>query len=223
MLMWDLSDLYPSPETWAVQYATLKAEAHGLTVYKDTLGTSAAAMLNALDAISRVHKESSRLYTYAGLKADEDLSNARNQERRQQAGALNTLIHEATAWLAPEILALGTAKVKALESAKPELAKRHGFFLDNILRASAHTLGLEAEGVLAAAGDVLHQPDAVRSQLANSELPFPDIVLSDSTKVRLDQSAYEKYRQVPIAPIASSCSTPSGARGRNTKALRARC
>jgi oligoendopeptidase F len=197
MFMWDLTDLYPSPEAWAGQYAAIKAEAQRLDLIRGTLGEGAFSMLNALDAISGVHKESSRLYTYAGLKADEDLSIAPNQERKQQAGALNTLIHERTAWLAPEILGLGAAKVKAFEKEAPELAKRHGFFLDNILRAGPHTLGLEAESVLAAAGDILHQPDSVHGQLANSELPFPDVTLSDGTKVRLDQSGYEKYRQAP--------------------------
>src|SRR5262249_9586974 len=113
------------------------------------------------------------------------------------AGALNTLIKEKTAWLAPEILGLGRAKIEAYEKADPTLAQRHDFFLDNVLRADPHTLGLEAESVLAAAGDVLHQPDSIYGQFANSELPFPDVTLSDGTTVRLDQSAYERYRQAP--------------------------
>jgi len=75
------------------------------------------------------------------------------------------------------------------------LAARHDFFLNNILRAAPHTLGLEAESVLASAGDVLQQPDSIYGQLANSDLAYPMVTLSDGTKVRLDQSAYEKYRQ----------------------------
>jgi oligoendopeptidase F len=51
--------------------------------------------------------------------------------------------------------------------------------------------------VLATAGDVLQQPDAIYGQLANSDLPYPTVTLSDGSKVRLDQSAYEKYRQSP--------------------------
>ena len=38
--------------------------------------------------------------------------------------------------------------------------------------------------------------DALVRVLANGELPFPSITLSDGTKIdRLDQSTYEKYRQ----------------------------
>ncbi|HXJ01362.1 MAG TPA: M3 family oligoendopeptidase, partial [Micropepsaceae bacterium] len=197
MALWDVSDLYKSPEAWTAEYNRVKDEAQQLDTYKETLGDSAASMRRALDAIAAVNKESSRLYVYASLKADEDLSNAPNQERKQQAGALNTLIGERTAWVAPEILSLGANKVQAFVAADKELAARHDFFLNNTLRAAPHTLGLEAESVLAAAGDVLQQPDAVYGQLANSDLPYPMVTLSDGTKIRLDQSAYEKYRQSP--------------------------
>jgi oligoendopeptidase F len=195
--MWDLTDLYVTPEVWAVEHEAAKASAQLLGNYKGTLGANAGAMLTALNAISGIHRQSSRLYTYASLKADENLSVARNQERRQLAGALNTLIKEKTAWLAPEILEIGKDKVNEFEAKTPELAERHGYFLDNILRGAPHTLGLEAEAVLAAAGDVLHQPDYIHGQLANSELPFPDVTLSDGKTVRLDQSGYEQYRQAP--------------------------
>jgi len=193
--LWNLADLYPTPEAWAVEYARIKDLAIALDSYKGTLGTNAAALLAALDAISRVAKETARLYAYAALKADEDISLAKSQERRQQAGALYTLLGEKTAWLAPEILALGEVKIRAFERENAVLTERHGFSLDNTLRAAPHTLGLEAESVLAAAGDVLQQPDSVYGQLANSELPFPTVTLSNGTSVRLDQSGYVQHRQ----------------------------
>src|ERR1700704_1141041 len=195
MPMWDLGDLYPTTEAWLSEYDRVKIEVQQLENYKSTLGSSAAAMRTALDSIARANKETSRLFTYASLKADEDLSNPRNQERKQQAGALNTLIGETTAWLAPEILSLGASQVQAFLHENRELAARHDFFLNNILRAAPHTLGLEAESVLASAGDVLQQPDSIYGQFANSDLTYPMVTLSDGTKVRLDQSAYEKYRQ----------------------------
>ena len=193
--LWNLADLYPSADAWAAEYARIKAAATALDSHSGKIGTTAAAMLAALDAMSLVSKETARLYTYAALRADEDLSLAKNQERRQQAGALYTLLGEKTAWLAPEILALGEAKVRAFERENTTLAERHGFFLDNTLRAAPHTLGMEAESVLAAAGDVLQQPDSVYGQLANSELPFPTVTLSNGASVRLDQSGYVQHRQ----------------------------
>ena len=195
--MWDLTDLYPTPEAWTEVYERTRGEAEALAAYQGTLAGSAGGLFAALDAYSRVNKELYRLYTYAGLRADEDLGVAENQERRQQAGALSTLMNENTAWMAPEILAMGTERVRAFQAEQPELVSRFGMFLDNTLRAGPHTLSLEGEGVLASAGDVLRQPGNIYDQLADSELPYPTVTLSDGTEARLDQTAYSRYRQSP--------------------------
>ncbi len=196
--MWDLSDLYTSPDAWTAARDKALVSAGKLESYKGTLGKSAADMLKALSAISDAHKDVDRLFVYASLKSDEDVRVAPNQERLQLAQALATTLSEKTSWLTPDILAIGAAKVKAFEAASPELAHRFGFMLDNTLRAAPHTLDAQAEGVMAAAGNVLAQPDNIYSQLSNGELPFPTVTLSDGTKVRLDQAAYSKYRQSPV-------------------------
>jgi oligoendopeptidase F len=197
MYMWNLADLYPSPEAWEGAYTRLKTQAEGLESLKGSLGQSAATMFRALDSISAAQKELYRLYTYSSLRADEDLGIAANQERKQQASVLSTLIDEKTAWLAPEILSVGAERVRAFQGQQQELRTRFGYFLDNTLRAGPHTLGLEAEGVLASAGTVLQQPNNIYDVLAGSELPWPTVMLSDGTSAKLDQTAYTRYRQAP--------------------------
>ena len=193
--MWDLTDLYPAPEVWTENSERIRAQAEALDGYRGSLGQSAHAMLAGLDAISRVQRELARLYVYSSLKADEDLSDAPNQERRQKAGTLLTLVGEKTAWVAPEILSVGPKRVRAFLNEEPALAERFSVFLDNTLRAAPHTLGLEGEIVIASAGDILRQPNNIYDQLADSEIPYPTITLSDGTQARLDQSAYSRYRQ----------------------------
>ncbi len=194
--VWDLSDLYPTPEAWTAEHDKIKAETDKLDQYKGTLGKSAAAMLKALSAISEVNKETARLNVYASLKGDEDLSNSASQERRQLAQALFTEAGEKTAWLAPEILKVGAQKVGAFEKSNKELASRFDFFLADTLRAAPHTLSAESEGVIAAAGDVMQQPDNIRDQLAHSDLQFPTVKLSDGTEAKLSDAAFTKYRQL---------------------------
>jgi oligoendopeptidase F len=195
--MWDLSDLYRSPEAWTQAHDRLKETIEKLDRYRGTLGNSAQDMLTALSAISDAQKESQRLGAYAHLKGDEDVSIAVNQEREQVGQSLSAELAEKTAWLTPEILAIGADQVRSFEEQSPELKRRFDFFLDNTLRLKPHTLGAEAEGVMASASIVLAQPDTMYQQLSSGELPFPAVTLSDGTKIdRLDQPAYEKYRQV---------------------------
>jgi oligoendopeptidase F len=196
--MWDLGDLYPSPEAWSAAHDKVAREVAQLDKLKGTLGKSTQAMLAALSQISHARKESDRLNVYASLKGDEDVRIAANQERQQLAMALMTALGEKTAWLTPEILAIGSKRVHAFEAKSPELARRFGFFLNDTLRHAPHTLSSQSEGVIASVGQVLQQPDNIYSQLANGELPFPTVTLSDGTKVTLTQSNYTKYRQAPV-------------------------
>lgn len=193
---WELGDLYPSADAWTAAKDKTAAAIDKLPAYKGTLGKSAADMLTALNAISNARRELDRLYVYASLKGDEDVTISPNQERRQLAQALASGFGEKISWLTPEILAVGADKVNAFEAANPDLKKRFGFTLANILRNAPHVLSPEAEQVMAAASNVLAQPDNIYSQLSNGELPFPAITLTDGTKVEhLDQAEYSKYRQ----------------------------
>jgi oligoendopeptidase F len=192
---WDLTDLYPTAEAWTTQHDKSVAAIEGLDKYRGTLGKSSTSLFTALDAISAAHKETDRLYVYATLKGDENVGIAVNQERVQLAQLLETSLNRQTAWLMPEILAIDPKKLAAFERQSPEAARRFSMFLDNTLRDRAHTLGAEAEDTMADAGVLLSQPGNTYAQLATVELPWPTVTLADGTKVELDQSAYEQYRQ----------------------------
>src|SRR5512142_63858 len=80
--VWDLTDLYSSPDAWAASQSKVKGEIAKLDTYKDSIGKSAGDMLTALKAVSATHKEVDRLYVYASLKADEDVRISENQIRK---------------------------------------------------------------------------------------------------------------------------------------------
>src|SRR5229473_1233422 len=65
--MWDLTDLYPSPDAWTAEHDKIKAEAAKIDSLKGTLGKSAKDMLAGLSEMSHVRKEAARLATYASL------------------------------------------------------------------------------------------------------------------------------------------------------------
>ena len=194
--MWDLSDLYPSAAAWDQAVARTRSATDQFASYQGTLGRSADAMYSALDAISAANREATRVFVYASLKSDEDVRVSANIERKQLAQALMTRLGEKSAWVAPEIVKIGAARVKSFIAANKQLKERFGFFLDNTLRAAPHTLSPESEGVLALAGDLLSQPGTLHSQFGNGDFPAPSVTFSDGTKVALDEQAYEKYRQV---------------------------
>ncbi len=195
--MWNLADLYATPEDWTADYKRLKAEVEKAGACKDTLTRNAATMAGCLEAMSRVQKDVLKLYVYAFLKSDENLGIAENTERKTQAQTLLVQFGSQTSWVNPAILAAGKEKIDAYRKDEPKLDETFGFMLDNVLRAAPHTLGLESEGVLADAADVLSRASNTYDILADAELPFPAIKLSTGEEVRIDQANYSKYRQAP--------------------------
>lgn len=192
--MWDLADLYATPEAWEQSFARTQEQAKGLESFRGTLGKSADSMYKALAAISDINRENARLQVYSSLKSDEDVRISANQEINERAQSLQTLTNAKTAWLAPEIIRVGADKVHRFMSTNKALNDRFGFMLNDTLRAAPHTLGDEAEGVLALSGDLLAQPAEMTSQFGNGELPLPTVTLSDGTSIKLIQANFEKIR-----------------------------
>ncbi len=192
---WDLSELYPNAEAWTAERAAVLKLLPQVTAFKGRLDADAATLRAALQAASDVGRKSQRLSLYAGLIADSDTSVAAAQERRQLAIALQGQISEATAYMQPEILAVGATKIAAFQKADAGLDK-FAFQLRDTLRKASHTLGGEAEEVIAAASTPLAGAQQIRTQLVASDLPWPEVMLSTG-KIRLDQAAYTAAREAP--------------------------
>lgn len=190
---WNLAEIYDSLGTWRADKARLEAQVKDLARFKGRLGESAVLLSEALDAISTTEKDLVRLYVFAFLKADEDRRVAEAQERRGEATLLLAAFEEATSFVSPELLRVGSVTIEGYLGAEPRLA-RHAFNVRNILRKEPHTLSDEAEAVIAGTSAMRQGPERVFAMLTSSDMPFPTVTLSTGEEVRLDQAAYGKHR-----------------------------
>jgi oligoendopeptidase F len=192
--IWDLTDLYADNEAWNNARLEAAKQADVLAALKGTLGDSPQSFLAAANTISDVYKDVVRIYIYSSLMADEDTGNAENAERRQLANNLYSDIGASVSWYNPELLSLGESKLRQFIASEPGLAK-HAFGIENSLRQAPHTLSEEVETVLAKGGKFLGTSSSVYGVLANANLPWPEVTLSDGETLRLSQSGYSVGRQ----------------------------
>ncbi|MFC3051342.1 oligoendopeptidase F [Kordiimonas pumila] len=190
---WDLTELYPTIEAWNAARESIHQAIEKLARFKGHLGDSPPALLSALDEISAIQKSAARIFTYASLGADENLRLAEGQERLSMARAVLAKFNQTTAYMAPEILAIGRDKIESFVKAEAGL-KKHAFNLRDTLRNAEHTLGTEAENILANAAEVTAGPQRIYSLLTTAGIPWPEITLTNGTHVTLDQATYSKYR-----------------------------
>jgi oligoendopeptidase F len=193
---WNLADLYPSEAAWTTARDNLARQIPQMSRFQGRLGVSAESLAIALDAMMNMDRDLSRLATYASQRSDEDVRVSRHIAMKQSAEKLAVDFGAATAYLQPEILAIGAEKVRGFLAAEPRL-KDYRHFLENILRRAPHTLSASEEKIVAQAGALANAGASIRSIFANAELPYPVIELSTGERVRLDAAAYTRYRQSP--------------------------
>ncbi|MGA0806787.1 MAG: M3 family metallopeptidase, partial [Pseudohongiellaceae bacterium] len=193
---WNLQDLFPDHAAWDAERQRLLVEFPKFAAFKGTLGNSSADLHAALRFTSDTYRAALRVYVYANLQQDEDLRDTAAQERNQLAEAMFARFTQETAWMDPELIAVGEQRIRAFVAENPDLAPfRHQ--LDNTLRQASHTLGAEAEQALSFFTQPFDAPSAIYSIIANSDIPFPLITTPEGEEVRLDSQGYGRLRSHP--------------------------
>ena len=191
---WKLEDIYPTEAAWNADYAKVEADLAEVAKCKGQLGSSARRLKQCLDLIYDSTKRYYRLAVYSGERESEDTGDAARQSLNQKAQVIGTKLSETAAFVNPEILRVGRAKIDAFFKAEPGL-KTYRHPVNDILRTAPHTLDDKGESLLAAFGLTQGQAGSIYRIMANSDMPWPTVKLSDGKEVKLDQSAYTKYRE----------------------------
>ena len=190
---WRTTDLYATEEAWSRAREDIAARITRLSAFQGRLGESADVFYTAVSSYMDLNRDLARLSAYASLRADEDTRVAHTRELDQTASGLGVRRSAAAAYLAPEILALGAAKVDGFVAADPRL-RPYKPWLDDLLRYAPHTLSAAEEKVASQCALMADGPSRTYGIFTDGDLPFPEITLSTGEKVRLDASAYVLHR-----------------------------
>ena len=190
---WDLTEIYPSLEAWVEARDEVLASFEEVEARRGTLGNSANDLYEALALISDTTRKAARVSTYASLNADEDLRVTDTQERRQLGQIMFSRFNEATAWMQPEILRVGEEVIDAYLK-EDERLERFRFQLEDGLRNAPHTLGDEAEETLSFFSQAMSSPFNIYGMVANSDIPWPTVTLSNGDEGRIDSQGYSRFR-----------------------------
>ena len=191
---WNLADIYPGVQSWNDDVAKSEAQLKQFAACRGHLGESAKRFKQCLDLEYDLLKRYSKLSVYAGELEAEDTGKPESQALNQKAQVIGAKITEDTAFVNPEILALGKTRIDAFFREEPGLRiYRHP--VDDILRTAAHTLDAKGEAIVAAFALSTGSSGSTYRILSNSDMPWPTVKLSDGTEVKLDQAAYTQHRE----------------------------
>ena len=194
--VWDLTALYASKADWEAELERLQGEIDGLGAYQGRLGESAQVLLEAMDAQSAFVKEALRVWTYASNARNTNLGDPEGQAMVGRVQAMFQSASAAQSFVAPEIVEIGAERIEQF-IADEEGLEKHALSLRDTLRQAPHVLSPEAEEVLSLMGTALSAPQNARDLLANAEIDWPRITLSDGTEAHLTASGYVLHREDP--------------------------
>ena len=190
---WNLADVYPAEAAWRARKDAIAADVPKMRDFQGKLGSAPGTLADALEMMSRLDKELSRLYVYASLVADEDTRISGPQGMQQEMQQLYAAFGAQASYIEPEVLKVGSEAIERAIAVEPRLAP-YAFYLRDIARRAAHTLSDAEEKILADVAPLAGSPTNIYTILANADFPYPTISLADGRMVKVDQAGYGELR-----------------------------
>ncbi|MCZ7586648.1 MAG: oligoendopeptidase F [Deltaproteobacteria bacterium] len=194
---WDLSDLYPTVEAFLAEKKSFEADLKKIEAYKGRLAESAKVLKEALDVYWGLEERQRRMESYAGRLSDQDTRDQTNKAYASEVSQNRSRLGTVSAYMEPEIVALGEAGVEKFLAAESGLAS-YRRPLEETLRLAEHILSPQEEKILAAASDIAGAGSNIYGLFSNADLPRKTITLSDGSEVKLTDANYAKYRRAPV-------------------------
>lgn len=185
--MWDLSTLFASDEAFEAALKASHTDIASLKKYEGTLH-DAQAIKEFLDAENSVMRKLSDLFCYASLRKTEDTRDSYAQGMYSKAYAQLVTMQTICSYAEPEILANDETTLQSF--IKDEVLKDYAFYLENLVRAKAHTLSSKEEAILASLGEALNTPEQAMNALLYADMQFEDALDSEGNPHEVSESSY---------------------------------
>jgi oligoendopeptidase F len=186
---WNLKDIYESDNMWENDFKWVQDNISNYQKFEGKLGSSAESLLKGLKFDDEMSIKLGKLFLYAMLSKDLDLSNSPNLARFDRISQLGSEAAAASAFIRPEILDIPISKIdQFMEESKDLKVYKHQF--DNLFRMKEHTLPKEEEELLAQAGPALQIPDNTFGIFTNADLQFPTVKDPQGNDIQISIGRY---------------------------------
>ncbi len=194
---WLVEELYSNIQEWEEDFQSItkgkKTPPYWpeTELFKNELGEGAGKLKSALELYLNTARKLEKIYTYAHLKYDEDLSSDLYKSAYNKSMAsLHQFQHEFS-WLEPGILMLPEECLTGYLKS-PEL-KDYLFYIEKLLNVKDHTLSPEQEALIALSGQALSTSYKAFGSFNNADTKFKSVKDSKNKKHELTHASYSAH------------------------------
>lgn len=188
-LTWNLEDIYKNISDWETDFLWGEDAIKRYSNFKGKLDNSSSDLLECLKFDDEVGIKISRLYLYASLSRDLDLTNAENQARYDRISALASKLSAASSYIRPELLSMPEDKLWGFVNSEEGL-KIYKHQIEDLLRTKNHTLSQNEEQIMALAGPVTGIASNVFGMFNNADIQFPLVKDENGEDIKISHGRY---------------------------------
>ncbi len=186
---WDLGHIFPDWDAWRQAMDAAAALMERYQAFRGTLTQGPQQLLAACRLSDELGQLVYRVYQYPGLMQAQDTRDNAVQARLEQVRIALARFRQASAWYTPELLTIPQETMTRWLADTPELAP-YRFPIEEAYRQQQHVLDEDGERLLAFAGPLGASPAHTYSMLADADVEFPEVTLSDGSTVVASHAAY---------------------------------
>jgi oligoendopeptidase F len=186
---WDLSHIYPDWERWEEDLSRLKELMDSYQELKGTLNEGPRRIVEASLLSDELGQLAYRVYQFPALTQSQDTRDNAVQARLEKVRLALAAFRQATAWYTPELLEIPEPKMQGWLDETPELAP-YRFGIEESYRMQRHVLDEDGERLLAFASTLGSTPSQTYTMLADADVDFPTVALSDGTEMVASHANY---------------------------------
>ena len=192
---WNVEAMYKGWSEWDEDFKTLPGVKGGLKwpslSEKKVNISNLSSVKSFLDELMEVDLHLTKLYTYAHLRHDEDVSEEKAKQAYMVAMGMLYAFKEEVSWMEPALLQLPEETLQGFLSS--EILKDYHIFLKKIIRLKPHTLSAKEEKLMALAGKALETSHRAFSSLNNADMKFPSCKDEKGEMHELTLGTYQLY------------------------------
>ncbi len=188
---WSIQTVYASEIEWRKTLESLPTYAAQLTVFSGRLSESGTVLFEVLELLNQVNLEAYKISMYASMLSSVEGTNTEYASMNAQAASALAQLGGATAFIAPELIALEDTTLEQLIQSEPKLELYRHYF-DDLRSQKAHIRSSEVEMLLAQARDPLGTVNAISSAINDADMTFKSIEQNGQT-LEVSHSSVGEY------------------------------
>ena len=149
---WNLSDIYASDKEWEKDFSWVEKTVGNYDNFRGRLNESPEILLSCFQFDDEIGIKLERLFLYAMLNKDSDMSVPIFQAMESRIKTLYSKVSAANSFIKPELLKISDEELLRMINSLEDL-KVYEHSINELLRRKSHTLNKEEEEILASRRD----------------------------------------------------------------------